>query len=281
MSRSDVAAVCGAVRSLGGVARVGRLRELGHSRHHIDRALAGDGLQRVRRDWVSLPGADPELVAAARAGVTLSCVTQARRLGLWVLYEGVPHVAATPHARGHKPSAVVVHWAEPTVPRPPDCLADPIENVLVTVARCQPPDLALAVWESALRQRLVEPGALARLVLPPAARDLLDQVEGISDSGLETLFRTRLRWLDVRIIAQAWIAGHRVDFLIGERLVVQIDGGHHVGAQRTSDIAHDAALTLLGYHVIRLSYSQIVHDWPGVQDIIVRAVAQRLHRAAS
>ena len=79
---------------------------------------------------------------------------------------------------------------------------------------------------------------------------------------------------------QIWILGHRVDFLIGERLVVQIDGGHHVGSQRTSDIAHDAALMAAGYHVIRLSYEQIIDDWPTVQDMIARAVAAGLHLAA-
>ena len=37
--------------------------------------------------------------------------------------------------------------------------------------------------------------------------------------------------------------------------MVQIDGGHHVGLQRAEDVAHDAALTLLGYHVIRVTYT--------------------------
>ncbi|MGL1231762.1 DUF559 domain-containing protein [Vibrio parahaemolyticus] len=58
-----------------------------------------------------------------------------------------------------------------------------------------------------------------------------------------------------------------------------MDGGHHVGAQRTSDIRHDAELLLLGYHVIRVGYEQIVHRWPEVQDRILHAVAQGLHRA--
>jgi very-short-patch-repair endonuclease len=74
--------------------------------------------------------------------------------------------------------------------------------------------------------------------------------------------------------------GHRVDALIGARLVLQIDGKHHVGAQRTENIRHDAELTLLGYHVIRVSYTQMMFDWPQVQDLILRAVAQGLHRAA-
>ena len=87
------------------------------------------------------------------------------------------------------------------------------------------------------------------------------------------------RDLKVPIIPQAWIAGHRVDFLIGDRLVLQIDGGHHVGAQREADIEHDAALMLLGYHVVRVDYRQIIDRWHTVQDMIARAVAQGLHLA--
>ncbi len=78
---------------------------------------------------------------------------------------------------------------------------------------------------------------------------------------------------------QIWIAGHLVDLLIGERLALQIDGGHHVGAQRDEDIRHDAALRLMGYHVIRVSYTQVVDRWEQVQDLVMRAVAQGLHRA--
>lgn len=110
-------------------------------------------------------------------------------------------------------------------------------------------------------------------------RSLLAEATAHSDSGLETLFLTRLRWLRERILPQVWIAGSPVDFLIGERLVVQIDGGHHVGAQRTRDIAHDAALMLRGYHVIRVGYDQVVNDWPAVQEVILRAIAQGLHAA--
>lgn len=73
--------------------------------------------------------------------------------------------------------------------------------------------------------------------------------------------------------------GHRVDFLIGDRLVLQIDGGHHVGAQREADIAHDAVLRLHGYTVIRVGYAQVTERWPEVQDRILRAIAQGLHLA--
>ncbi|WP_344297011.1 endonuclease domain-containing protein [Agromyces neolithicus] len=157
-------------------------------------------------------------------------------------------------------------------------MVDPIENALALIAGCQPFETALAVWESALQKGTVSREVLARLPLGAQSRRLLGAATPFSDSGLESLLLTRLRWLGIRIIPQAWIEGHRVDFLLGERLVVQIDGGHHVGEQRAEDNAHDAALVVRGYHVIRVGYQQIVDDWPRVQDVIARAVAQGLHR---
>lgn len=265
------------VHAQGGVVRTRKLIQAGYSRHRIDRALAGGGLIRVRKGWVSAPGADPYLVAAARAGVVVSCVTQARRLGLWVLHEDRPHVAAPAHSGCATPRNATVHWAKPVVPRHPDALTDPVENVLVLVALCQPFEPALAVWESALHQQLVDRQSLRRMHLPPAARNLLESASPFSDSGLESFIMPRLRWLKVPIVPQVWISGHRVDFLIGERLVLQVDGGHHVGEQRESDVEHDAQLMLLGYHVIRVGYGQIVDRWQTVQDLIMRAVAQGLH----
>ncbi|MGN8551212.1 UNVERIFIED_CONTAM: hypothetical protein OHV15_01330 [Microbacterium sp. SLM126] len=37
-------------------------------------------------------------------------------------------------------------------------------------------------------------------------------------------------------------------------------------------------LTLRGYHVIRVTYGQVIEGWPDVQEQIMRAVAQGLHR---
>ena len=135
------------------------------------------------------------------------------------------------------------------------------------------------MWESALRKEEVSAPALARLRLPACARRVLAAAEVWSDSGLETIVVPRLRWMRLSLRRQIWIAGHRVDLLIGERLVLQIDGGHHVGAQRDADNAHDAALMLLGYHVIRVGYRQVIHQWEQVQDVLMRAVAQGLHLA--
>lgn len=264
-----------------GVVRVARLNEAGIGRRSIDAAVRSGGLVRVRRGWIATHDADQVLVAAARAGVVVTCISQASRLGLWVHDAGEKfHVGADPKSVGHKPKAACVHWFVPVVPRDPDALEDPIENVLAAVASCEPYEQALATWESALNKGLVTLEELAGYAWKPAARRILAEATPFSDAGLETYLRPRLRWLRLPIRIQTWIAGHRVDALIGDRLVVQVDGAHHVGAQRSEDIRHDAELRLMGYHVIRVSYQQMMFEWPAVQDLIMRAVAQGLHRAA-
>jgi len=275
------------LRRRGGIARSASLIEAGYSPYRIRQALRFGSLQRPRRGWIALPDVDPELRYAAQHGVILSCITQARRLGLWVLRSDgdARHVVAR-HPGAHVDASIgVIHWNRPLLRLPPDALVDPIENVLATVARCQPWDSALAVLDSALNKGLLTIPTLEQLPLPQALRALVKHSSPWADSGLETLFRSRLKWLRIPIRPQTWILGHRVDFLLGQRLVVQLDGGSHEGAQRTSDNRHDAALQRAGYHVIRVSYEQVVHCWEEVQQMILDAVARGHHltlsRAAS
>lgn len=61
--------------------------------------------------------------------------------------------------------------------------------------------------------------------------------------------------------------------------MIQIDGLDHTGGQRAKDNRHDAALAQRGYHVIRVSYAEVVYRWPEVQDEILGAIARGLHLA--
>jgi len=262
----------------GGIARMSTLIDAGIRRSEIRRAIAEGRIDRVARSWVALPDSDPALVAAAQIGVTITCVSQAERYGLWTFGTAEPHVAAPPNGRLNRPTTAHVHWSKPLMERSPDVVEDGVINTLAVVAACQPFEKALVVWESAARKELVVRETLARLHFGPQGRRILDEMSWYSDSGIETVVIPRLRWLRVPMRRQISIAGHRVDLLIGERLVLQIDGGHHVDAQRTEDNRHDAQLMLMGYHVIRVSYYQIVHRWHEVQDMIATAVAQGLHK---
>jgi len=268
----------GYLRANGGVARMSTLLSAGIRRSALRRALDAGCIDKIARSWVALPQADPSLVAAAQIGVTVTCVSQAERRGLWSFGADESHVAAPPNGRLNRPTTAHVHWGRPLVARHPDALEDGIINTLAYVAACQPFEKALVIWESAARKELVVRETLARLRFGPQGRRILDEMSWYSDSGIESVVIPRLRWLRVPLRPQISIAGHRVDLLIGDRLVLQVDGGHHVDAQRMEDNRHDAQLMLMGYHVIRVSYHQIVHRWHEVQDLIATAVAQGLHR---
>ena len=234
----------------------------------------------VRQGWVASADADPQILGAVARGGVLTCVTAAERLGLWVPTPSPPHIAVRPNAaRVEVPAHVVVHWSKPIVPRPPGAVVDELVNVLSVVAQCQLFETALVIWESAMNRRLIDSARLRGLDLPATARAVLASARPFADSGLETIFIHRLRWLGLRMLPQAWIIDRRVDLLIGDRLVIQIDGATHAGQQRTKDIAHDAQLMLHGYRVLRFSYEQVMERWHEVQALIMEAVAQGAHLA--
>ncbi|HWL78266.1 endonuclease domain-containing protein [Microbacterium sp.] len=139
------------------------------------------------------------------------------------------------------------------------------------------------VWESALNKGLVDGRMLARIQWgSPRAAALAELATSLSDSGLETLFLSRISAFGLEVRQQVVLDGRRVDFLIGERLVVQLDGfAHHSTAhERRRDIEADARLALFGFTVLRFDWKQVIHEWSSVERTVLTAVAQGLHRAA-
>jgi hypothetical protein len=115
-----------------------------------------------------------------------------------------------------------------------------------------------------------------------AGARILAEATPFADAGLETYLRPRLRWLRLPIRIRTWIAGHKVDALIGDRVsCCRSTAVTTWMPQRSSDIRHDAELRLMGYHVIRISYAQMMFEWPMVQDLIMRAVARAAPRGVS
>lgn len=256
--------------------RTAHLRELGYGEHLIRTLLQDGRLERPARGWIALPKCDPYLVLAARNASCLTCVTQAGRLGLWTVQSTVSHLA--PLTQGSRIQHIHrAHWGAPVYQRAKWALEDPIENVLSFVASCRPYEEAFAIWEAAFRKRLIDPRKLERLPYSGTALRLLEECTPYSDSGTESYFKLRTRRLGVRVLAQIYIEGHHVDFLLGDRLVVQIDGGTHTGRQRDEDNAHDAALMMLGYHVIRISYWQLMHQWADVFEMLLAAISTGKH----
>ncbi|WP_251444597.1 DUF559 domain-containing protein [Microbacterium sp. USTB-Y] len=90
-----------------------------------------------------------------------------------------------------------------------------------------------------------------------------------------------MRQIGVRVRQQVWIDGHPVDILIGDRLIVQLDGfeHHRTAADRRRDIRADARLAVRGYTVLRFDYAQVLFEKAFVQESVRAAMAQGLHLA--
>ena len=168
-----------------------------------------------------------------------------------------------------------MHWRSHH--RTPRLLLDRID-CLDDMLGCQPPELIAAAADSVLREH---PSCLRRwqqlaAIAPSTLRSALSRVDGICESGTETLVWQRLgRSLDLR--RQAVIAGvGRVDFVLGDRLVVEVDGFayHSDPAQFEADRRRDAVLSTLGYRVLRFSYHQVLDRWTEVEAAIHAAVAR-------
>lgn len=261
----------------GAVVRTRALLERGVGRATIDRAVRRGELLRVRKGWVAMHDADPALLFAVRHGLTISCVSRLARLGVWAHDPRTTHFAVPRPGAESRPPGARLLYQRPVFPREPFALEDSVDNALVIAASCQPHDQAVAIWDSALNKKLVTRAQLERLPLTARARAVLDDTDPLADSGLETYVRQRLKRFRLSVIGQAYLLGKHVDLLIGERLVVQTDGATHTGRQRDRDNRHDALLELHDFTVVRVGYLQVMEEWPVVQDLIMRAVAQGQH----
>lgn len=256
----------------------GHLRSRGLSRRTITRALETGSIRRIRFGVYASERACGEIVAAALHGGGLACVSAARHSGLWTLPDSALHIwmGDGGHERTHDSCACTPHWTHGSPGRAfaPANLVD----TLLQLLNCCGEEAFFVALESALHQNRLPARLRGQLVerLRSRGRELLEFARADAESGLESLFRLRLRWLGDRLRSQISIAGvGRVDFLIDGRLIVEVDGrlGHDSHADRAKDLMRDATATSWGYTTVRFTYAMIIHDWDLVEAAITRALA--------
>ncbi|MCH6230081.1 endonuclease domain-containing protein [Microbacterium sp. CFH 31415] len=268
-----------AVRSLA------ELREAGLGRAAVAAGLGDGSLVRLRRGVYASDGSCDEIRRAAQHGGSLACVSAARHLGLWVRGEAEElHVSLRAHGRAyaHDDCVCVRHWDAaaaknafgiPSLPR-----------VLRQILLCRGAEDFFVALESARRQRLISQPGLAwlRSHTNAAGRDAIAFSRSDADSGLESLLRWRLRPYGLALRTQVRLTSVGVvDFLIGERLIVEVDGvaNHDGDSQRHKDLVRDANAAAWGFVTLRFDYAMVVHDWATVELAILGALDRRLHLA--
>ena len=261
------------------------LNSAGYTRRSIGDAVADGSLHPVRRGVYAREGACDVVVEAAAHGGSPACVTAARHLGLWVLEtEQATHVWLRAHGRSyaHTDCRCIAHWDEgatkdafglPTVPR-----------VLRQILICRGIEEFFVTLESARYKGMLSDSGLRwlRERVGPEARDAIAFSRDDAESGLESLLRWRLRAHGLTVRTQVSVVSvGRVDFLIGDRLIVEVDGApnHDGGSHRHRDLLRDANAASWGYVTLRFDYALVVHDWPTVELAILSHVGRGLHLA--
>lgn len=276
------------IRHLGGLAATHELYEAGFDRSHIAAELARRRIIRVRQGWYAESGRHDTLIRAARVGGRATCATALDLLGYWIPDDPVLHVAVAAdrtQLRNSRdkarrlatdPSRPRVHWNDH--PGGNRLIVDAVA-ALGHYMRCASPELVGATADSiAHRSPHLGPriAGLARAA-PHRFGVVLAAVDGATESGTEFLLRWRLRRYRLPIRPQVPIAGvGRVDFLVGERLVIEVDSEkYHTDTEAfESDRRRDAELGRRGYRSLRFSYRQVMGSWHAVEEAVLAAVAR-------
>lgn len=262
--------------AIGGVCRTKDLTRAGWRQIDLRQAVSTQQLTRLRVGWYAQPGADEKVVRAVRAGGSLGCASAIAFHGGWDVTGNRVHVR-TDHNRTGRPCSGLAICRSPDDrdDHAPECPVDDLEVALRCAWRCLESDDFIAVCDSLAHRELATPDDIRSWLGPLGGVDDRLELMDTAESGTETLVRLRLRRLGIRLRTQVVIPGvGRVDMLIGKKLVVEVDSrAHHTGEERyRSDRERDLRLMALGYRVIRVTYEQVMFDWPSTEILLRQAI---------
>lgn len=278
----------------GGIARTYELLRDGHTSHQLTAAVRRGEVIRVRQGHYACPELSEPETRAVRVGGRLTGLSAARHYGLWTPRHTPLEVSVPPDARALRSPTdkstrlsplrnrdVAVHWTDRSAQGTRSAVG--VLTCLIEVAKTQPPLVAFTVIESALHLRAVSPTAWRRAasVLPRHLEALLSSTSALSGSGGESLAKYHFLASGIRFAQQVSFDGvGRVDFVVGDRLVVEIDGAEFHTSREAfeEDRRRDAALRAAGYRVLRFSYVQVSGRWNEVEGAIAAAIGDGDHR---
>lgn len=224
-----------------------------------------------------MPGTHPNVATAARVGGRLTCLAALRIAGAWVLGRTEVHVRVADGVAVKSVPGAVLHRTAARVGPGVDSIAEALASAVVC---CDLRTLVVAA-DSVLNRRLLSSAeVIAVLGATARGRRALALLDPRAESGIETLLRLALRRHRARVRSQVTIAGvGRVDFVVGERLVVEADGyeWHADRAAFEGDRRRDRELVRLGYVVIRASYRQVLGDLDAVVAAVLAVIRRREH----
>lgn len=263
-----------------GVVSLRRLAAEGVPRAQAARQVRALGLVAVRPGWYAREGADTRLLRAVRLKGALTCVDALAMSGVWR-----PPSARGLHLRlpdrSPEQRDVAGHRLPGRVP-----VLDAVDIPALAAAcviRCQPTIDAVATLDSALRLGILGADELDELLAAagPRGARLRRRIDPSAESGPESMLRQMLVSRRLPFVPQMRFHGvGRVDFLIGDRLIVEVDSQawHSKPADVQRDLARTNRLRRFGFDVLRFSYFDVVDHPEQVMATILGVVRRGEHR---
>ncbi|MGO1545307.1 MAG: DUF559 domain-containing protein [Gulosibacter sp.] len=271
-----------------GVVSYAQLLESCASQTQIRHLLKNQALTRIRHGWYASAGANQAVLRAVKSGGVLSGPAALQLHKVWTPPEQPIHVRT--HRRNRlrliqingEPDLVGVELSNIRNLRVNKSV-DPVETALLVSMLMCPRDTAIVLADSALNNELLSLRALRHVAEHAGAKgaSVLGMVSEHSESGTETIFRLWLMRNRIKFVQQVRIAGvGRVDFLIGQSLVVEIDSfAHHAGwDEQRKDRFRDRRLAALGYMPVRLTYSDVMYSMDKAGQDILTIIRRDAHR---
>ncbi len=265
------------------VGRRGDLLQEGYTRTRIDSLIRSGDLVRLGHEWLGTARTPLRVAASLTRGGRLTCIDAAALHGAWEVSSPARHEVRLHGSPAPMPDELVVGhvglrtWPdrEPIVPLP---------LALDHVARCQAPDVAVMVLESAAHRGLLDRASLDAVLagLPLKTRRALGPIDGRAMSGPESRVRRFFERRGVAVQPQWFVPGvGYTDMRVGEGLIIECDSWAHHGSREAQDEdrRRDRALVLLGYRVVRLSFDDVIVHWERTQHFLGALIARRVHRA--
>lgn len=280
------------LRELGGVAAHHALVRDDSERNTLRNLVRVGLVQRPARATYALPGAPAALVAAARFGGHVDCVSAVALHGIDLIDAPAQTHLAVPVGKscGRWPRAelaVVRRHRTTLLAQSPDHAApvQPLARALARMLSCRPRDEAVEALDAALHRERVTKDEVARHLpanAPRAVRTALALGDARTDSGIET--RARLALVDDGLAPLVHVRHTgigEVDFQV-EHVIVECDGfAYHSGRHEyRQDRWRDRELVSRGFVVLRFTFEDVVRD-PGVVPAAVRAALSAPERSAA
>jgi len=282
LSQTAAVAAAGLDGAVDGAMSYADLRRRGATRRQIEAAVAAGHLIRVRKGTYVSGGCPPTILAAARHGGRVDCLSLLTLLKVFVLHKDRLHLQME-YGSTRVPArsqGIARHWR--STGAHPAALVAPLVEALAQACRCQPPRAAIATLESAWHLGLVDEEDIAEIFrrLPRRFGVMRPLLDPRAESGAETLMRLLLQANGWTVDVQVEITGvGRVDLVVDGWLIIECDseefhGGWDAGKR---DRRRDLEAAALGYMTLRPIAEDIMYHPERVLTAMRAAV---LHRAA-